>query len=144
MTIKENLNCVLGSSLVIATLCTIITLIVVLCLYKLGKIQQNGDTMIKIIILIVFVFGTSWFIADTVVNWKKLQDHEDINVNKFLENAKESELEKNVIDDSKPNKIEIDNILKEPVTHAPEYHYIAKNKIQIPDEIDVYLDRGSF
>lgn len=38
---------------------------------------------------------------------------------------------------------DIGSILEEPLTKVPEYRYIAKNKIPIPENIDMFLDRGN-
>ena len=165
---KEKIQDVYKSSWIIATITTIITLVVIFCLYKLGKIDYTEDIVLKILLLTIFIFGTTWFIADTVITWKNERENSD--VKGFLENEKLSELEKNnpqyqqkksdnafkkpnkfaneQIDESiefnnLPIKEEINNILKEPITNIPEYRYIAKNKITIPDNIDVYLDRGN-
>mgnify|MGYP003394705813 CR=1 FL=1 len=37
----------------------------------------------------------------------------------------------------------IGSILEEPLTKVPEYRYIARNKIPIPDNIEMFLDRGN-
>jgi hypothetical protein len=37
----------------------------------------------------------------------------------------------------------IESILEEPMPRVPEYRYIAKNKFPIPDNIDMFLDRGN-
>lgn len=232
--IQLKIQDLLGSSLIIATISTLFVLIIVICLYKMGKIQKDESSAFKLFLLTVFVFGTTWFIADTVISWKKNTNeipNVDTNVDKFLEDKKISEIEKvqnqnvsknksqlqksNIGDGNNngninsngvsrsngiyngrivngdrdgngnrdgngdgdinanfdagissrenihnqkyesngysrnnqhagSNKIEIDNILREPLTHAPEYRHIAKNKIQIPDKIDIYLDRGNF
>lgn len=180
--IKESVKYVMGSSLIIAAVCTIIMLIVVLCLYKMEYFEYNNENMFKIVLLTAFVFGTTWFIADTIITWKDNVKKEDEGINEFAEAEAKSELEKQIIKcvkepiepqfkqqqkvpkQSKPNpqinddiimtekmlfnqeisqKNEINNILREPLSHAPEYRYIAKNQIQIPKDIDVYLDRGN-
>lgn len=185
----------MSSSLTIATIASIIAIIVIFCLYQLGKIPNTNESLLKMFLLIIFVFGTTWFIADTVLSWRNDKDNDDSSVNKFLGDEKNSELEKNLIENKmdknvikektypepiqkgsnrtnlqpdelnlassrqdikvtpmmktksnfvSSNKAEINDILKEPLTHVPEYRYIAKNKIQIPDElVDVYLDRGA-
>jgi glutamine amidotransferase PdxT len=166
---KEGLKYVLGSSLIIAATCTIIMLIVVLCLYRMGYFEYNNENMFKIVLLTAFTFGTTWFIADTIITWKDNVKKEDEGINEFVEAEAKSEIEQKIIKcvkDTAPVKQQINNniiatepgfhpeitqsndiqnILREPmIQHMPEYRYIAKNKIQIPEDIDVYLDRGNF
>jgi len=211
-TIKEGLKYVAESSVIIAAICTIIMLIAVLSFYKLGYFEYNNENMLKIVLGSVIVFGTVWFIADTILTWKDNMKREDEGINKFVESEAQSEKEKKGLQENNQHqngqiagsidmtannnaklnkntnkcnkdlntnkmikesntkittlkslpddqvimseiglendiafhKEEINNILREPINQAPEYRYISKNKIQIPGDIDVYLDRGNF
>lgn len=40
------------------------------------------------------------------------------------------------------NNQNIKNILEEPLNQIPEYKYMTTNNVQIPEDVDLYLDRG--
>lgn len=78
-----------------------------------------------------------------------INDNTDNEIHALLSDAEVStaeipykEFKKTKTRDKVNDSIKINNILEQPLNQVPEYRYMTKNQVQVPDDVEIYLDRG--
>ncbi|ARF10842.1 hypothetical protein Hokovirus_3_115 [Hokovirus HKV1] len=162
-----NITILLKSTITIPLILSVLVFGILFMMYKMNKIDNQIYTPLNIGLITAITFIVSWFIVDTILtnknnkemlydnihknNREHVESNEinsklQIKQNKPTKEMKQNKMKQNMIKETVTTEINnnrnIKNILEEPLNQIPEYKYMTTNNVQIPEDVDLYLDRG--